>query len=182
MKDYSSFSDRELISLFEGIMMFAPFDVGKTVKELAKSYPNDFWKIYREIEHRQIYKKPDNYLFIGIVGTRRRDEEDDFVLICNEYNKLQNLKKVIVIVSGLCPKGGDKFATILYQARKTKKLWFPPEWSLGRHAGFVRNTEIARWSDYLIATPAPDRKGGTEDTIKKWQRFHKDKPENLQIV
>ena len=180
MRDYSKMDDDLLISLFLSIMAFDPDDVGKSPLELRKSYPNDFWKIYREIEHREIYKKPIDYLFVGIVGSRSRDTVEDLFLVVNEFNKLEWQKEEIVIVSGLCPKGGDRFATLIYQKNETMKLWFPPEWSLGRHAGFVRNTEIARWSNYLIATPSPNRKGGTEDTIKKFTRFHGH--DNLVII
>ncbi len=172
MRDYTKFSDRDMLVVFNHIMAYDPDDFGKRPRQLLDSYPNDFWKIYREIEHRGIYKKPDDYQFIGIVGTRRRDNADDLALTVVEFHKIQDPDKKTVMVSGLCPKGGDRFATIIYQKLKTKKLWFPPEWNLGRHAGFVRNTEIARWSDDLIATPSPDRKGGTEDTIKKFTRFH----------
>ena len=172
MRDYSSFSNRELLKLFNYLMKFDIDDVGKTVKELTKSYPNDFWPIYREVEHRGIYEKPNDFQFIGMVGTRRRDSIDDLALAIVEFHRVQDPDKKTVVVSGLCPKGGDRFATVIYRKLKTMKLWFPAEWSLGRHAGFVRNTEIARWSDWLIATPAPDRKGGTEDTIKKFTRFH----------
>ena len=49
-------------------------------------------------------------------------------------------------------------------------------------ANYERNTLIARDSDVLIAVVAPDRKGGTEDTIKKWNRFHKETPELLRIL
>jgi hypothetical protein len=172
MRDFSSFSNHELLKLFNYLMAYDPDDFGKTVRQLAKSYPNDFWPIYREVEHRQIYEKPDDVVFVGIVGTRKRDVGSDLYLIINEFNKIQDPKDKIVIVSGLCPKGGDRFATMVYSKYKTMKLWFPAEWSLGRHAGFVRNTEIARWSDWLITTPSSDRKGGTEDTIKKFTRFH----------
>ena len=45
----------------------------------------------------------------------------------------------------------------------------PADWKrYGRGAGFVRNTDIATGSDYLIACVAPDRKGGTEDTVRKF--------------
>jgi len=172
VRDYSTLNDLDLLAIFNGFMKFEPTDVGKTVRQLLESYPNAFWTIYRQIEHRGVYKKPDDLLFVGIIGTRRRDGADDLALIVDEFNKIDHPKTKIVVVSGLCPKGGDRFATLIYQKHRTMKLWFPPEWSLGRHAGFVRNTEIARWSDYLIATPAPDRKGGTEDTIKKFTRFH----------
>jgi len=171
MRDYSKMSGFNLLDIFIKIMVFDKEDVGKTVKQLTASYPNDFWRIYREVEHRKIFKKSDNIRFVGIVGSRRRDTAEDLFLVVNEFNKFPN-KDNIVIVSGLCPSGGDRFATLIYQRHGTMKLWFPAEWSIGRHAGFVRNTEIARWSDDLIATPSPDRKGGTEDTIKKFTRFH----------
>jgi hypothetical protein len=171
MRDFSSFSNHELLGLFNYLMAYDSDDFGKTVRQLAKSYPNDFWPIYREVEHRKIYEKPDDVTFIGIVGTRRRDTKEDLLLTLSEFVKIPGRSKS-VIVSGLCPSGGDRFATIIYQKNESMKLWFPAEWSLGRHAGFVRNTEIARWSDWLIATPASDRKGGTEDTIKKFTRFH----------
>jgi len=172
MRDFSKLSDNDLLYMFNNIMAFNIGDVGKSVKELTDSYPNAFWRLYREIEHRDIYRKRDSSKFVGIIGSRRRDEKEDFDLIHKEFLEIWEPSKDIVIVSGLCPKGGDKFATLLYQKYRTRKLWFPAEWHIGRHAGFVRNTEIARWSDYLIATPAPDRKGGTEDTIKKFTRFH----------
>jgi hypothetical protein len=166
--------DDLLMSLFLSIMAHDPDDFGKSPRQLLTSYPNDFWKIYREIEHRGtfLHAYSDQYQFIGIVGTRSRDTAEDLYLATTAYSKLTDTKKKIVMVSGLCPKGGDRFATLIYQKFQTMKLWFPAEWSLGRHAGFVRNTEIARWSDYLIATPSSDRKGGTEDTIKKFTRFH----------
>jgi hypothetical protein len=172
MRDYSKVEDFKLITLFSDIMKYDPDDFGKSPQELTKSYPNDFWRIYREIEHRQIYRKHKHWQFIGIVGTRKRDDAEDLALTIEYFRKIQDPEKPIVIVSGLCPKGGDRFATLIYQRLQTMKLWFPAEWQIGRHAGFVRNTEIARWSDYLIAVVAPDRKGGTEDTVKKFTRFH----------
>jgi len=180
MIKFTALSDNDLLYLFNNVMEFDPDDVGKSVKDLIASHPNAFWNLYREIEHRGIYKKSEHEQFIGIVGSRRRDTEEDFDLIVEAFREIQDYEKVIVIVSGLCPKGGDRFATLIYQRLHTKKLWFPPEWHLGRHCTFVRNTEVARWADYLIATPAPDRKGGTEDTIKKFTRFHGH--DNLVIV
>jgi len=49
-----------------------------------------------------------------------------------------------------------------------------PKWNeQGKIAGFIRNSYIAKDSDILIACVSSDRTGGTEDTIKK---FEKDKP------
>lgn len=109
---------------------------------------------------------------IGIVGTRRRDTDQDFGLVKQAF--LSVYEKGDTICSGLCPKGGDRFATILAKEYKTPTLWFPAEWKkYGRGAGMKRNTDIARESDILIACVADDRKGGTEDTIKKYLKAGK---------
>ena len=109
---------------------------------------------------------------IGIIGTRQRNTNKDFLE--TEKIFLQNYKKGDIICSGLCPKGGDRFALILADKYQTETLWFLADWEkYGRGAGFVRNTDIAKNSDILIAVVAKDRKGGTEDTIKKYLKFSK---------
>jgi len=107
-------------------------------------------------------------LTIGIVGSRRRHNSDTFEAIEREFNKFY-VPGQTIICSGLCPQGADAFAVTLSNRYTTGKLWFPADWKrYGRGAGFMRNTYIAQYSDILIASPAPDRKGGTEDTIKKF--------------
>jgi hypothetical protein len=108
---------------------------------------------------------------IGIVGSRRRKSVFD-------RNKLENQFWVIYeeddwIVSGGCPEGGDKFAEDIAKEYGIPIIIFYPYWKkFGKAAGFVRNTPIALRSDILIALVAKDRKGGTEDTIKKFEEFH----------
>ena len=108
---------------------------------------------------------------IGIVGTRRRDTNEDLRAVEEELLKVYQPGDRIC--SGLCPKGADRFAVILAMKLNTPTLWFPAEWrKYGRGAGFIRNTDIARESDILIACVASDRTGGTEDTIRKFVKFH----------
>ena len=45
---------------------------------------------------------------IGIIGTRRRDTVNDFVLV--EFAFFKIYEPGDRICSGLCPKGGDRFA------------------------------------------------------------------------
>lgn len=73
------------------------------------------------------------------------------------------------LVSGGCPKGADAFAENLARDLGISILIHHADWKgvAGKGAGFVRNTKIALDSDVLIAMPAEDRTGGTEDTIKK---------------
>lgn len=109
---------------------------------------------------------------IGIIGTRRRDSFKDFQLTKHQFLKIYNPGDTIC--SGLCPKGGDRFAVLLSEEFNTKTLWFPADWKkYGKGAGFIRNTDIAENSDVLIACVSEDRTGGTEDTIKKFLKLGK---------
>jgi hypothetical protein len=116
---------------------------------------------------------------IGIVGTRTRDSEEDFKLVEEVF--LKYYEDGDVICSGLCKEGGDRFAVILAEKYKTNTLWFEANWKESRKsAGFIRNTDIARNSDILIAVVDPSRGlnagRGTEDTIRKYLKFHNDNP------
>ena len=107
---------------------------------------------------------------IGVVGTRRRDSIRAFNAVLSKF--LEIYKDGDVIVSGGCCKGGDRFAEIIADNFDIEKVIYPANWSLGRHAGFLRNTDIAKKADVLIACVSNDRTGGTEDTITKFKRFH----------
>lgn len=139
---------------------------------------------------------------IGVVGSRRRDTKEDFELVKKKFFEIYT--KYDKICSGLCPTGSDWSAVLISLDRewiedkkererlnqrirndKTIKyviepVWFPADWKkYGKSAGFLRNTDIAKISNVLIATPSADRTGGTEDTIKKFQKFH---PEGRLIL
>ena len=108
---------------------------------------------------------------IGIVGTRRRDSDKDFKLVRELF--LELYIEGDIICSGLCPKGGDRFAVKLSKEFNTPTLWFPANWNrFDKSAGFVRNDDIAQMSAVLIVCIAGDRTGGTEDTIKKFIKYH----------
>lgn len=115
---------------------------------------------------------------IGIVGTRRRNTTSDLKKVNDAF--LIEFLEGDVIVSGGCPKGGDRFAEIIADMYKVPITIYKPDWKKnGRGAGFVRNTDIAKDSDILIACVYPDpytepRQGGTEDTIRKFKKFHPD--------
>jgi hypothetical protein len=107
---------------------------------------------------------------IGIVGSRRRDGTPDYMSVMNAFDDIY--EKGDTIVSGGCPQGGDRFAEELAKDRGLSILIHYPDWaSNGRAAGFARNGKIAEDCDILIACVAEDRKGGTEDTIKKAEKL-----------
>ena len=111
---------------------------------------------------------------IGIVGSRSRDRAEDYRTVNRVFDRLY--KTGDWIVSGGCPKGAAQFAERMARADGIPILTFYPDWEgEGKAAGFVRNTFIAEESDILIACVADDRTGGTEDTIKKFEKLGKGK-------
>lgn len=114
---------------------------------------------------------------IGIIGSRRRDSLEDMELCRKIFNEVY--EDGDIIVSGHCPRGGDKFAEVFAKElnlteENGKLVLYRPDWEEhGRAAGFVRNTFIAEDSDIIIAVVAQDRTGGTEDTIKKAIKLNK---------
>jgi hypothetical protein len=122
-------------------------------------------------------------MIIGIVGTRRRDTETDYELVKAKFFEVYSPSSLDIICSGGCPKGADRFAARLWKEHSIPYLEFPAKWRTdgvyNPKAGFERNTQIAEWSDILIACVAPDRTGGTEDTIAK---FLKRRTENYLIL
>ena len=121
---------------------------------------------------------------IGIVGSRKRDGQDDYHAIFNEFKKWYKVGDKIC--SGGCKKGGDRFAEIIAQKMNLTEenehliIHRPktvpknsPRWMYAK-VNYERNTTVAKDSDIIIATVSPDRKGGTEDTIRKFKRFGKD--------
>jgi len=117
---------------------------------------------------------------IGIVGSRRRDTYEDLKLVHSAFYDIYN--EGDVIISGGCPKGGDRFAELIAKTDNIKIIIHYPDkaslphpaykWDYAR-INFDRNTLIAQDSDVLIACAAADRKGGTEDTIKKFLKMGK---------
>jgi hypothetical protein len=114
---------------------------------------------------------------IGIVGSRRRDGQTDFNACLTAFLKVYEPGDKIV--SGGCPKGGDRFAELiaekfgLTEANGGLIIHYADWEKYGKRAGFLRNTDIAQDADVVIAVVAADRTGGTEDTIHKTMHFHK---------
>ncbi len=106
---------------------------------------------------------------IGIVGTRRRDSDSDFREVFMKFNELYESGDRLV--SGGCPKGADRFAEIIAKKKGLSIMIHYPRDCRG--GTFVRNTLIAEDATHLIACVAPDRLGGTEDTIKKVKKLGK---------
>ena len=114
---------------------------------------------------------------IGIIGSRRRDTSADYKACRKIFFSIY--EEGDHIVSGGCPKGGDKYAELIAKELGLTEnnqglIIHRTDWKrYGRGAGFIRNTPIAQDSDVLIAVVSHDRRGGTEDTIKKAEKMGK---------
>lgn len=109
---------------------------------------------------------------IGIVGSRRRSTARDYEIVEKQFRSIY--EQGDEIVSGGCPQGADAFAEWIAKVAQVPIKIYYAEWDrLGRGAGFSRNGAIAKDADVLIACVAEDRTGGTEDTIKKYQKLGK---------
>jgi hypothetical protein len=120
---------------------------------------------------------------IGIIGTRRRDNSQVYEKIRDTFFEIYD--EGDWICSGGCNKGGDRFAEMIAKEEGIPILIFYPNYKkFKRGAPFVRNSEVAKNSTFLIACVMKPEdgldsvlerdKGGTEDTLKKYMK-HKDK-------
>ncbi|MAE81809.1 MAG: hypothetical protein CMB80_03655 [Flammeovirgaceae bacterium] len=103
---------------------------------------------------------------IGIVGSRRRHCKDLVEALVAEF------PQGTVVVSGGC-RGVDSWAAEAAAKRGLGVIVYAPDLPSGNSprweftkAYFARNKLIAENSDVLYAFVSPDRKGGTENTIK----------------
>jgi hypothetical protein len=109
---------------------------------------------------------------IGVVGSRRRVSIKDYKIVTKAIAK--HFQPGDHLVSGGCPKGADAFAEIFAKVEGLTITIHYPNWKKhGKAAGIIRNTAIAMDCDVLIACVAPDRTGGTEDTIRKAKKLGK---------
>lgn len=103
---------------------------------------------------------------LGVVGGR---EFDDYDMLKSALNKF---KQIDLIVSGGA-KGADSLGEQYADDNGINKLIHYPDWQEhGKLAGFVRNTDIVRDSDLIIAFWNKESKG-TKDTIDKCHKMGK---------
>lgn len=120
---------------------------------------------------------------LGIVGSRRRNSSEDKKIVRKKILEL----KPDMLVSGGCKQGADRFAEELADELRIPITVFNPRFHshpknyFGRvEAYYERNRMIANLSEYLIALVAPDRKGGTENTISHFLKI--ENAEKLEIL
>lgn len=121
---------------------------------------------------------------IGVVGSRRRNSDWDRQIV---YRAIHSMRQRIgnthlpalcevTLVSGGCPKGADKFMEeyadihrleiVIHRPNESELRKDVPVRAAWAIINYARNALVAKDADVLIACVAPDRCGGTENTIK----------------
>lgn len=89
---------------------------------------------------------------------------NDFNLLCEKCDKILSRQTDIEIVSGRA-KGADQLGEKYARLRGYPIKMLPANWNLhGKQAGYIRNVEMAEYSDALIAFWNQESKG-TEHMI-----------------
>jgi predicted Rossmann fold nucleotide-binding protein DprA/Smf involved in DNA uptake len=109
---------------------------------------------------------------IGIIGSRRRDSMKDYRMVADQFKAIYNDGDTIV--SGGCSQGGDRFAEQIARGFQVPIMIHYAKWKkYGKSAGFIRNKDIAKDADILIVCVSGDRSGGSENTIKEFEKMGK---------
>lgn len=72
----------------------------------------------------------DRKLYIGVVGSRRRDERTDYHMVLLAFLRLIQATPAtppIVVISGGCPHGADRFAEVIAREYDLKLLLYRPD-------------------------------------------------------
>ncbi|KKL75767.1 hypothetical protein LCGC14_2051590 [marine sediment metagenome] len=139
-------------------------------------------------------------MIVGIIGSRRRNTEKDYDILYKKVCELERYEPIKKFVTGDCTEGGDAFCRTIaiywgrdYIVKHIKDPETNEDMDFKNHRKFdyftmcnifyKRDEEIAKeHMDYLLALVTPDRKGGTEKTIKYFKRYHKDWINKLVII
>jgi hypothetical protein len=101
-----------------------------------------------------------------IAGSRDFDNYNELCKFCDYV--LQNQKE-IEIVSGTA-RGADQLGEKYAIEREYPIKQFPADWSIGKSAGYIRNEEMAKYADALIAFWDGKSKG-TEHMINLAKKY-----------
>ena len=96
----------------------------------------------------QGYIRGPSNIRVIVTGSRTFN---DYALVTEAVNRLAKDYNITQIVSG-CARGADKLGERYAQEKGIPLAKFPADWeTLGKRAGFIRNKQMAEYSDVLIA-------------------------------
>lgn len=129
-----------------------------------------------EVHMKEVSEIPAGARRVGIVGSRRRASQRDKVMVLDIVREELARGLPVVLVSGGCKKGADRFAEIASERLDTPIRVFRPEPGASSYGEAVRrlharNKLIAENCDVLYALVSEDRTGGTENTIQHAEKL-----------
>ncbi len=121
--------------------------------------------------------------FLGVIGSRERCSKEDYKLMENTiFSFYDEHERNLILVSGGCPLGGDRFAEEIARTYGIPILIFYPDKQNGPDTGnpkrdygilcYARNSEIAKRSTVLLALTSKNSRG-TNHTISEFEKYHK---------
>jgi len=127
----------------------------------------------------KFYKRVSKNKLIGVIGTPEKDSITDFKKVKQAFFKYYIQGDFIV--SGGYSKGGDGFAKQIAKNYGIPIIIFHTNQNnFNKEAIITTNTNIAEYSDILIACVSSNISDRTEDIINKFKRFHSN--DNLILV
>lgn len=101
----------------------------------------------------------------AVIGSRSFNNYEQLKIVLSEYQDITE------IISGGA-KGADSLGALYASENNIVLTVFKPDWSIGKHAGVLRNTRIIEAADIVVAFWDGSSKG-TLDSIKKAEKIGK---------
>ena len=111
---------------------------------------------------------PQNAFKVVVAGGR---DFDDYQLLTSKLDHLFKNRVEIEIVSG-CARGADSLGEKYAKKRGIALRKFPADWEIGKHAGHVRNREMAEYCDAVVVFWDGVSRG-TANMIKAAEKLNK---------
>ena len=109
------------------------------------------------------------HMHLAIVGGRDFNDYVKFKEIVKNF--IDEYGKPTKIISGGA-RGVDTLAEQYAKENNIEMIVFKPDWSKGKVAGLLRNTDIINACTHVLALPT-DKSVGTYDSIKKGENLGK---------
>lgn len=106
-------------------------------------------------------------MIVAVIGSRGFT---DYSLVRSKLEELASRINFTIVSGGA--KGPDSFAEKYAKEQGIKIQVFKPDWSLGKGAGFIRNTDIVKAADLIIAF-WDEKSRGTLDSLRKSKELGK---------
>jgi hypothetical protein len=101
---------------------------------------------------------PDNAYRVLVTGSRTWPRPGDITGALDELHAQHDDR--LTIVHGACPRGADAIADAWCRHRAVRVERWPADWSIGRHAGHVRNAAMVATTPALCLAFIHDRSPG----------------------